>query len=345
MKTMGFYNLVSEYPEIASEFHPRNNCEAATLSPSSNKRVWWVCSHGHEWMATVNSRTNSKSGCPYCSGRVACSDNNLSVTHPEIASQWDHSQNKIGPEKVVAGSHHKVWWDCGNGHGWQAKVYSRTKLGSGCPICTTRRQVSKLEMRVYAELKSLFPDCVHSQKVNGVEVDVLIPSIGVAIEVDGSHWHGKATIRDLRKNKVLSLAGLNVIRLRESPLVPIGRNDVVFDGEASVETINLLLSSVRSVSGVSVPLLGCFNNDALYLELMSNLYVKPGNTLSEKFPNVAKQWHPTKNGKLSPWNVSYGSKERVWWVCERGHEWKVGINSRTSLGCGCKKCHLERIKA
>ncbi|MFP5111404.1 zinc-ribbon domain-containing protein [Bacillaceae bacterium C204] len=32
-------------------------------------------------------------------------------------------------------------------------------------------------------------------------------------------------------------------------------------------------------------------------------------------PEIAKQWHPTKNIGLNPSNISPGSGNRVWWLC------------------------------
>ncbi len=61
------------------------------------------------------------------------------------------------------------------------------------------------------------------------------------------------------------------------------------------------------------------------------------NDLGSVYPELAAQWHPTKNGDLSPENVSAGSRHKVWWKCVRGHEWQAGIFSRTAGG-GCPVC-------
>ncbi|WP_257535858.1 zinc-ribbon domain-containing protein [Mesobacillus foraminis] len=47
-----------------------------------------------------------------------------------------------------------------------------------------------------------------------------------------------------------------------------------------------------------------------------------------------KQWHPEKNGNLDPFTFSLGSGEKVWWICENGHEYKTHITHRTR-GNGC----------
>ncbi len=46
--------------------------------------------------------------------------------------------------------------------------------------------------------------------------------------------------------------------------------------------------------------------------------VKPGNSLAERFPEIAKEWHPYRNGNIAPDTINSGSKRFVWWQCERG---------------------------
>ena len=55
-------------------------------------------------------------------------------------------------------------------------------------------------------------------------------------------------------------------------------------------------------------------------------------------PLLLRQWHPLRNGDLSPRQVSPGSHRKVWWRCDRGHEWQAEIKSRALLGTGCPVC-------
>jgi hypothetical protein len=56
------------------------------------------------------------------------------------------------------------------------------------------------------------------------------------------------------------------------------------------------------------------------------------NSLAKKLPRLAREWHPTKNGKLTPHDVVVGSAKRVWWRCSKdaSHVWQTSVNSRTS---------------
>lgn len=71
----------------------------------------------------------------------------------------------------------------------------------------------------------------------------------------------------------------------------------------------------------------------------ANRAVAPGvNDLASQFPKLAQEWHPTKNGALTPQEVTFGTKRKVWWRCEKGHEWYVSVQSRTLDGTGCPVC-------
>lgn len=65
------------------------------------------------------------------------------------------------------------------------------------------------------------------------------------------------------------------------------------------------------------------------------------NDLKTRYPDVAAQWHPTKNGDLRSDRVSGSSNRKVWWRCVNGHEWQAVISSRTA-GCGCPYCTGKR---
>ena len=62
-------SLAEQNPRLAKEWNFERN---GTLTPNdikahSSRKVWWKCSNGHEWLASVNSRNRKQSGCPACS--------------------------------------------------------------------------------------------------------------------------------------------------------------------------------------------------------------------------------------------------------------------------------------
>src|SRR6516165_1878218 len=63
------------------------------------------------------------------------------------------------------------------------------------------------------------------------------------------------------------------------------------------------------------------------------------NRLSLTHPELAAQWHRTKNRSLIPNDVSFASNKKVWWQCPVAddHEWEAVVNSRAQ-GRGCPYC-------
>ena len=64
-------------------------------------------------------------------------------------------------------------------------------------------------------------------------------------------------------------------------------------------------------------------------------------SLAETHPELAKQWHPTKNGNLTAKDVTCGNRKKVWWYLpyddpETGKhfdfEWETRISHRSKGG-------------
>ena len=65
------------------------------------------------------------------------------------------------------------------------------------------------------------------------------------------------------------------------------------------------------------------------------------NCLATKRPDIASEWHPTLNDKLTPYEVSYGSSIYVWWQCSNcNHEWETSVSNRSSKGI-CPNCNMS----
>jgi hypothetical protein len=62
------------------------------------------------------------------------------------------------------------------------------------------------------------------------------------------------------------------------------------------------------------------------------------NSVAACYPKLAKEWAPGLN-ELTPNQVTWGSKKRIWWQCKLGHIWDATPQTRTR-GCGCPDCFL-----
>ncbi len=115
----GYNDLKTLNPQLANEWNYEKNADLRpeNFASNSGKKVWWKCSKGHEWQATINSR-NKGSGCPYCVGqKVVKGYHDLVTINPKLASEWDYEKNgELKPQDFAVGSNRKIWWVSSKGH-------------------------------------------------------------------------------------------------------------------------------------------------------------------------------------------------------------------------------------
>jgi len=279
-------------------------------------------------------------------------ENSLGATNPSLAEQWHPTKNgDLTPFDVAPSGSKRVWWKCprGNDHEWEATVNKRTAGGTGCPICNPVWSVP--ELRLYSELKTLFPSIQHRAMVNGHEVDIYIPKIGVGIEYDGVYWHHDKVEKDRSKNAALGPSIL-LIRVREEDLPLISPYDVrVQKRKMSIATVQHVLEVVldqRPVSSETADVIQTYLARKRWVatRLFNQLYserksVRYEDSVRHLMPKLSKEWHPNKNNGLLPEHFTPGSGRKIWWRGPCGHEWQDTLNHR-SRGRDCPKCRYEK---
>jgi len=65
----------------------------------------------------------------------------------------------------------------------------------------------------------------------------------------------------------------------------------------------------------------------------------------DTYPELVKQWHPTKNYDKLPGDFAQFSGKEVWWKCNKGpdHEWEARVENRTRRKQGCPFCRNHRV--
>ena len=358
-------NLTVTNQQIMEEWnYKRNqNINPEDFLPSSQSKVWWLCRKcGYEWQAKISNRTVLNRACPCCSNKVVVKGkNDLTTTHPDIAKEWHHTKNEnLSPFTVTHGSGKKVWWICPNGHEYQATVLHRTQEnGTGCPICNSGRQTSFAEQAVFYYVKKVFPDAISRYTdhfLGKMELDIFIPELKLAIEYDGENWHDGNEKFNREKNKfnICQKQGIKLIRLREKE--PSHSEKIadylwyiidLYKHNKLEETIKELLFFIRK-NYANVPYMD--NNICINLEHDKNeiLGYKTSlqKSLQDLYPNIAKEWHPTKNNNLKPDMFKPGSDHKVWWLCPFcGYEYEATIGKRTAKKnpTACPKCAIEKV--
>ena len=163
-----------------------------------------------------------------------------------------------------------------------------------------------------------------------MELDIYIPSKAIAIEYDGSVWHNskKKTETDKKKNRLCADQHITLIRIREPELSDLPGCIIFKRQDSTTETtLDTVIIEVLNYLGNGEISVDVKRDTPRIMEQYSTK--KWNNSLAHLFPELAAQWHPTKNGGLTPDKVNKGSRYKAWWICPNGHEWQVGIGERT----------------
>lgn len=350
----GQNDLATTYPDLAAEWHFEKNGDLLPnmITAGSEKRVWWKCTKGHEWEAVVYSRKSGRE-CPICARESGVIERqqtllnrsgSLSETHPELAKEWHPAKNgDLSSDMVTAGSEKRVWWQCAKGHEWEAVVYSR-KSGRGCPTCEAERQTSFPEQAIFYYISKVY-EAENRFTLQKKELDVYIPELKTGIEYNGRFFHRGAEERDAKKRSFFSTAGIRVITVVESNENRITGDVVAYCGKRSnyselgwaIREIFRLLDGQKNAPDIDIV------RDRMKIW---NRYIasEKERSIAATHPELAREWHPTKNGVLTPDMVTSGANKKVWWQCLKGHEWEAMINSR-AIGRGCPICTGRKVLA
>lgn len=360
-------SLALTYPELIKEWHPTKNGKLTPydVTYANNKMAWWKCAKcGYEWQAIISNRSTLNRGCPCCAGRAVVKGvNDLATTHPEIAKEWHPTKNgELKPNCVTKGSRHKVWWICPQGHEYQATVNHRTsKDATQCPTCYSGRQTSFAEQSFYYYLKLLYPDAINrytADFLGKMELDIYIPALSVAIEYDGEAWHKtEKEEREERKYRICKEHNIHLIRLKEKIYSDVKNADecYIFPDLYRAKNLNRVIPNILHMLDNSIHSFSKSVNDSPMIKdydvdverdrikILSNYATRyKEDSLADLYPEIAKEWHPTKNGNLQPNMFKAQSGHKVWWICpDCGYEYETTINHRKN-GTSCPKCGIKR---
>lgn len=244
--------------------------------------------------------------------------------------------------KLLAGSTQRVAWRCERGHEWTAVVRDRVRDSTGCPFCSGNRVLVG-----FNDLRTTQP---------ALAAELVDPQLGMDLSAGSSNkveWQCELGHRweSTVANRVTGNSGCPVCSGRA---VLIGFNDLA-------TTHPELLSSLvdeRLATQISA---GSHRKVAWQCALghvwESRVAQRIGLTSGCPFCSGRKAWpgfndlattHPQLVAELVDSSVrhevTFGSKRRVRWQCELGHEWVATFNSRSS-GEGCPFCGGRRALA
>lgn len=346
--------ILERRPDLLAEWHAAKNGDLQPETARSGEKVWWCCARdlSHEWHALVSSRM-AGSGCPYCAGRRANGTNSLAFIAPELAAEWHPTLNgTLTVHDVTAGSQKQVWWRCKrvSTHEWRTTICLRTQQ-RGCPYCSGRRVTPETSLAACAP--AIAAEWHPSKNGRLGPGEVTRGSGTVAwwkCSRNPEHeWQDRVARRTGRGDGCPFCSGHRVTA--ESSLAAKAPDLAAQwhpTKNGSLTPWDLAARSEKSVWWKCPA-----GSDHEWMAVPANRFVKSNcpfcinkrlsvtNSLAATRPDLAAEWHPTRNGNLTPADVFAGSQHRVWWKCPRGpdHEWETSLYGRH----GCPFCANKRV--
>ena len=344
---------LSSYPHLVKEWHPTKNGELTPndFTHGSGKKVWWRCPIGHSYYSRINARTNKKQqhGCPSCrlhssdseirilselkwffdevNGRYKFEGVEIDIYLPKIklgiefdGSYWHRDKEEGDLRKNKFLNSHDI-------HLIRVRHHPLKPLSENDVIVRNNLIVKKDLDEI---LKKLYPfvDNATKEKINDY--------------YDKPSFVNEELFKKYRsyfpspfpEKSLLNTHPLLSAEWDYEKNYPLRPENFTYGNENkfwwlcpkghSYETVLKYRTNINSPTGCPY----CVGKK-----------VGEDNNLLSMFPEIAKEWHPTKNGDLTPKDVTYGSNKKVWWLCNKRHDWETTPNQRTKpSGSSCPYC-------
>ena len=349
-------SLIALFPDIASEWHPTKNVLSVdSIMPGCNDEAWWICSTcGEEYPARVVNRTGYKHvGCPACNRYMHTSFPEQAI-YFYVKKAYVNAQNKYKdcfnnqmeldvfiPELQVGIEYDGAYWHSESSIKRNIKKYEVCKQQN---IFLIRIKENYKRYSVFEE------DCDYSIYRENEYDDGLIDTIKKLLGVLGADvlidlFQDRSEIRSqyiisfkekslLAKYPELSLEWHPTKNGKLKPdMVMPGSGDKVWWLCPKCGYDYPAAPNKRTREKPT----GC--------PVCANRVIIPGiNDLATLRPDLACEWHPSKNGNLRPTEIAPNYSKKVWWKCAMcGHEYPKTPNKRVSAVQGCTECSKKSV--
>lgn len=337
------------HPEIAKYWDHEKNCgwEPSDFSSGSHVVAWWKCeaAKDHAWTQTINLCARL-TGCPFCGGFKLSKETSLANKDPKLAKAWHPTLNTCSPKDIAYNSNYVAWWLCPTcGYEFPMEVRWRQERLFGCRRCAKGEPI---DLNLYPGALKLF-DKSKNQGIDPSEFGTNTFIWWKCRKAKDHVWQERFEKRTGDKKcpfcagfRASSSNNLNKMPEIAAQFHPFKNGDaspedfalnttkiIWWQCEAAADHTWKQRINIRTQWGYGCP-------------FCANRKVAESNCLKTNFPNVARDWHPKKNRKLTPSDVLPGSARVVWWQCRKcKHEWRRAIYLRTNRQSPCPSCLVK----
>jgi len=288
----------------------------------------------------------------------------LADAHPALAAQWHRSLNgTLRPSDVVPGSNKLVHWQCAakREHVWSCAVATRVRSGARfgivCPMCAGKILAPENSLAVKRPDIAALWHPVLNGKLKATDVGPgsnkrVWWKCPAAIDhewetaISGRTQHDEVGCpfcshrRTCRSNSLGNADGERAQVLCREFDKTLNAPLTVFEVQAGSDRKVWWRCAKKHSWEAAVSGRYLHGNECVQCS-------GRGLDLASQRPDLAAEWHPTKNGKLRAADVIRTSRRRVWWQCSSNatHVWATQVSTRGHANTGCPFCLGHRASA
>jgi len=332
------YEEVKNFIEIESE----SGCKLkSTEYLGAKKQLQLECKCGKPFEKSFIdfSKKASRRMCKDCMKELNLTGKNRTLKYEDVKHFIEVESNsgcKLKSKEYI-GNSEKLIVECACGRPFYPS-YSSFKSNNQrqCPICGMAQRTSSLK-HTYEEIKLL----VESKELELISKEYLRNCDKLTVkDKEGYYYYvslcsiqkSAFTIK-VHQSNPYSLQNIKLwCKLNNKPFELID-NQIYIKG-----TINLKWKCLKDgeIFELAWNKISDKNQGCPYC---SKLKVCLSNCLATLNPKLASEWHPTKNGDLTPFDVTdINSTDQIWWQCDKGHEWQIDVGQRTYFNSACPYC-------
>lgn len=307
------------------------------LPTGSLEKVEWECHQcGFRHLATPKNKFKPVHAeraiqCRRCaSHRVKPGVNDLATLLPEVAALWS-PDNELSPSEVSARSGRRFKWDCPGvpGHSWYLEISQRYRDGkpSGCPQCAHRYITDTNRLTVAAPTVAALWDHERNDEP---------PEAFSVNNREEAYWIDEGSPVEI-VSKVAAILGVDAVETASRAVIRASRvYPTRTPGESKKALRDRQEAFLIDLAASGYTFARCRERGVAYIP------TDRARSLAGYCPELVKQW--SSDNDRTPREVSYNSKYKAAWVCEKGHEWMSAVYQRVidiRRGFGdCPQCSL-----
>jgi hypothetical protein len=339
--------------------------------------LWWVCEAHGDFQRTALSRSKG-SRCPTCV-RICTAETrsrprlgqSFGEVHPHFVEQYHPTLNgdrtifDVSPSSNV-----RLWWACDD-HGDYTRSARDRIRGMGCTECSRLIRKEKLSRPEPGKsLGEMYPQLVpeyHTTRNGGLTIFHVRPGgtekLWWVCNVHGDFMQAPHNRRagqgcpDCGKLARAAKRGAPKPGHSLGDLLPnlvdefhptLNGATTIFDvAPSSARKLWWLCQDHGEFEQAAVNRkkgCGCTACGRL-LASASRSIPTPGRSLGDLFPHLIPEFHPTRNGATTIFDVNPASAKKLWWICANHGDFEQAPEARGKGGRGCQPCGRESAEA